>query len=56
MQSGLCTCGAWPFLPVTHTIEFRFEPQSYIIGNQISVWAAIITYLLLIARIAVLAL
>jgi hypothetical protein len=33
----------------SHTIEFRFEPQSYIIGNKISVWAAIITYLLLIA-------
>ena len=33
----------------SHTIEFRFEPKSYVIGNRISVWAAIITYLLLIA-------
>jgi Bacterial membrane protein YfhO len=32
-----------------HTIEFRFEPQSYIMGNRLSVWASIITYLLLIA-------
>jgi hypothetical protein len=32
-----------------HMIEFRFEPKSYIMGNRISVWAAIITYLLLIA-------
>ncbi|MFI5192452.1 MAG: YfhO family protein [Chitinophagales bacterium] len=33
----------------SHTIEFRFEPRSYVIGNRISVWAAIFTYLLLIA-------
>ena len=32
-----------------HTIEFRFEPKSYVTGNQLSVWAAIITYLLIIA-------
>ena len=32
-----------------HTIEFRFEPQSYIMGNRLSIWASIITYLLLIA-------
>jgi Bacterial membrane protein YfhO len=32
-----------------HTIEFRFEPQSYIMGNRLSVWASIITYLLLVA-------
>jgi hypothetical protein len=32
-----------------HTIEFRFEPQSYIMGNRLSVWASIIKYLLLIA-------
>jgi uncharacterized membrane protein YfhO len=31
-----------------HTIEFRFEPQSYIMGNRLSVWASLITYLLLI--------
>jgi len=31
-----------------HTIEFRFEPKSYIMGNQLSVWAAILTYLILI--------
>jgi hypothetical protein len=33
----------------SHSIEFRFEPRSYVIGNRISVWAAIFTYLLLIA-------
>jgi hypothetical protein len=32
-----------------HTIEFRFEPKSYIMGNRLSIWAAIFTYLLLIA-------
>jgi hypothetical protein len=31
-----------------HVIEFRFEPRSYVMGNRISVWAAILTYLLLI--------
>ena len=31
-----------------HTIEFRFEPKSYIMGNRLSVWAAIIIYLFLI--------
>jgi hypothetical protein len=36
----------------SHTIEFRFEPRSYRIGNRISVWAAVITYLLLIAAAA----
>ncbi len=35
----------------SHRIEFRFEPRSFITGNRISVWAAIITYLLLIAAI-----
>ncbi|HZK64233.1 MAG TPA: YfhO family protein [Puia sp.] len=35
----------------SHTIEFRFEPRSYVIGNRISVWAAIFTYLLLIAAV-----
>jgi hypothetical protein len=33
----------------SHTIEFRFQPESFIIGNRISIWAAIITYLLVIA-------
>jgi hypothetical protein len=32
-----------------HTIEFRFEPKSYIMGNRLSIWAGIITYLLLIS-------
>jgi hypothetical protein len=32
----------------THTIEFRFEPQTYIMGNNISIWAVIITYFILI--------
>jgi hypothetical protein len=31
-----------------HTIEFRFEPNSYVTGNRLSIWASIITYLLLI--------
>jgi hypothetical protein len=35
----------------SHTIEFRFEPHSFILGNKISVWAAIITYLLLIGAL-----
>jgi hypothetical protein len=35
----------------SHTIEFRFEPQSYVTGNRISVIAAIVTYLLLIAAV-----
>jgi hypothetical protein len=32
-----------------HTIEFRFEPHSYELGNTISVLASIIAFLLLIA-------
>jgi hypothetical protein len=31
-----------------HTIEFRFEPKSYLIGNRLSIWAGIVTYLLMI--------
>jgi len=34
-----------------HDIEFRFEPRSYALGNTLSIWAAIITYLLLIAAV-----
>jgi uncharacterized membrane protein YfhO len=34
-----------------HTIEFRFEPKSYIMGNNISIWAVLITYLILIGAI-----
>ena len=34
-----------------HTIEFRFEPHSYILGNAIAITASIITYLLLITAI-----
>jgi len=34
-----------------HTIEFRFEPKSYILGNKISVLSSIIAYLLLVAAI-----
>jgi len=36
-----------------HTIQFRFEPRSYELGNTIALWASIIGYLLLIAAIAV---
>jgi hypothetical protein len=32
----------------SHTIEFRFEPTSYIMGNRLSIWASIFTYLLFI--------
>jgi hypothetical protein len=31
-----------------HTIEFRFEPTSYTMGNRLSIWASILTYLLFI--------
>ncbi len=34
-----------------HTIEFRFEPAIYQLGNTVSVWCSIIAYLLLIAAI-----
>jgi hypothetical protein len=34
-----------------HTIVFRFEPKSYIMGNRLSIWAGIITYLLLISAV-----
>jgi hypothetical protein len=34
-----------------HTIEFRFEPHSYLVGNTISTWASLLTYLLLIGAI-----
>ena len=36
-----------------HTIEFRFEPHSYELGNSLSVWSSLIAYLLLIGAIAV---
>ena len=31
-----------------HTIEFRFRPKSYYLGNTISIWATIFTFLLII--------
>jgi hypothetical protein len=34
-----------------HTIEFRFEPQSYVTGNRLSIVSGLITYLLLIGAI-----
>lgn len=34
-----------------HTIEFKFEPQVYRLGNTVSVWSSIIAYLFLIAAI-----
>ncbi len=34
-----------------HTIEFRFEPASYTMGIDISIWAGIISYGLLIAAL-----
>ncbi|MBS1949079.1 MAG: YfhO family protein [Bacteroidetes bacterium] len=35
-----------------HTIEFRFEPKIYRLGNLISVWSSILAYLLVIGAIA----
>jgi hypothetical protein len=35
-----------------HTIEFRFEPKTYVMGNQLSVWSSILTYLLILWAIA----
>ena len=32
-----------------HTIEFRFEPRSFAIGERLSVWSSVVIYLLLIA-------
>ena len=31
-----------------HTIEWRFEPKSYELGNTITIWSSILGYLLLI--------
>ena len=32
-----------------HTIEFRFEPRSVILGDKITTWFSVLVYLLLIA-------
>lgn len=34
-----------------HTIEFRFEPQSYKTGNTLALWASIIGFIMIIAAI-----
>jgi hypothetical protein len=36
-----------------HTIEFRFEPHSYFLGDTLSTWSAIAIYLLIIAAFVV---
>jgi len=36
-----------------HTIEWRFEPHSYELGNTLSLWCSILGYLLLITAVAV---
>jgi hypothetical protein len=36
-----------------HTIEFRFEPRSYLLGDTLSTWSAIAIYILLIAACVV---
>jgi hypothetical protein len=36
-----------------HTIEFRFEPHSYELGNTLSVWSILIGYLLLLSAIVI---
>ena len=41
-----------PLPPGEHTIEFRFEPAIYTLGNTITVWSSILVYLLLIGAIA----
>ena len=35
-----------------HTIEFRFEPHSYELGDSLGVWTSILAYLLVITAIA----
>jgi len=35
----------------SHTIEFRFEPRSVILGDKITMWFNIILYLMIIAAI-----
>lgn len=37
-----------------YTVEFRFEPSSYRIGNTITLWSTLVVYLLLISCIVVL--
>jgi hypothetical protein len=34
-----------------HTIEFHFRPKSYYMGNTISIWATIFTFLLIISAV-----
>ena len=34
-----------------HTIEFRFEPHSYVLSDMMATWAHILTYLLLIGAV-----
>jgi p-aminobenzoyl-glutamate transporter AbgT len=34
-----------------HTVEFRFEPQSYKMGNSLTIWTSLLMYLGLIAAI-----
>jgi len=36
-----------------HTIEFRFEPHSYVIGNTITVIASLLGWLLVIGAVVV---
>jgi len=36
-----------------HTIEWRFEPHSYELGNKVTVWCGILGYLLLITAVVV---
>lgn len=37
----------------THTIEFRFEPRSVILGDKMTMWFNILIYLMLVAGIVV---
>ncbi|MHA4811187.1 YfhO family protein [Flavitalea flava] len=36
-----------------HSIEFRFEPHAYYLGNTLSIWSSLFTYLLLIGAIVI---
>ncbi|HTI10924.1 MAG TPA: YfhO family protein [Puia sp.] len=35
-----------------HTVEFRFEPHTYMVGNSLTLWTSLLMYLGLIAAVA----
>ncbi|MBL0146291.1 MAG: YfhO family protein [Chitinophagaceae bacterium] len=34
-----------------HTLEFKFEPKAYFLGNTLSLWSTVLIYILLIATV-----